>query len=41
MKRLFKLWYRKWIKGECRHFCKLCKYYDYCKCDGYLDNYDK
>lgn len=22
--------YRKWIKGECRHFCFRCKYLDEC-----------
>lgn len=29
---------RKWIKGECRHFCCLCKFYDeYCKYDLGVD----
>lgn len=22
--------YRKWIKGECRHFCRLCKFKSDC-----------
>jgi len=22
--------YRKWIKGECRHFCRLCKFKSAC-----------
>lgn len=22
--------YRKWIKGECRHFCRLCKFKPAC-----------
>ena len=35
MKKFFKLFYRKWIKGECRHLCTSCKYYEYCK--GYRE----
>lgn len=25
-----KILYIKWIKGECRHFCCMCKYRDQC-----------
>ena len=29
----FVRWYRKWIIGECRHFCTTCPYKDECKHD--------
>ena len=35
MKKFFKLFYRKWVKGECRHICSVCEYIDYCK--GYRE----
>ena len=33
--KIFKLLYRKWVKGECRHICSICEYIDYCK--GYRE----
>lgn len=42
--------YRKWVIGECRHFCSLCEYKERCKEDiewwmdlatlGYYENID-
>lgn len=30
MKRKIIRWYKKWIKGECRHVCRLCEYKSEC-----------
>lgn len=30
MKKGFDLFKYKWLKGNCRHFCKLCKYKNGC-----------
>lgn len=30
MKRKIIRWYKKWIKGECRHICRLCKHKTKC-----------
>ena len=29
----FVIWYRKWIIGECRHFCSSCRFNNECKHD--------
>lgn len=29
----FVVWYRKWVLGECRHFCTVCKFKNDCTND--------
>lgn len=31
------IWYHKWVKGECRHFCMTCKNYPVCKIELGID----
>ncbi len=35
----FVMWYRKWVLGECRHFCSTCKFKKDClhDTDWWLD----
>lgn len=36
------IWWHKWIKGECRHFCMACKNYPVCKIElGLVKDYTK
>ena len=30
IRRTFKILYIKWIKGECRHLCCVCKFHNMC-----------
>ena len=39
MKRKIIRWYKKWIKGECRHVCRLCKHRYYCWIEFPLDTH--
>lgn len=34
------VWYKKWIKGECRHFCVLCNHFDVCEYGVEIQSYD-
>lgn len=37
-----KPFYRKWIKGECRHICFVCEHFDKCKYElGLREEYTK
>lgn len=33
IKRYAPIWKQKWIKGECRHLCALCRHREVCKKD--------
>lgn len=37
MLKMLKIFYIKWIKGECRHICYHCKYGEHCKDIGWED----